>query len=267
MEMPTGICRLCLKSRSLRDSHFIPGAMYKRLRDTKRQNPNPIVVTRQKTATTSKQMTDYVLCAECEQRFNKNGEDWMLKMVGEGRRFPLNDRLALAIPVHEGQSAIQYSADKTGIDTEKLGYFALSMLWRGAVHEWKGPFGDVSQKLALGATEEAIRRYLLSEAPFPNDIAVIVNVCTDRTSREFLLQPVAGERDQIATGFEMITLGVHFLMFIGPAIPPIFRQMCCVTSKKKLLFRRDCSDRLGQHYASLAKTSARSADIQAEWPE
>ena len=264
--MPEGTCKLCLKTRILQDSHFMPKSSFKRLRDPKSQNPNPIVVTPKKTTKTSKQMKDYLLCAECEDRFNSGGESWMLKMIGHGKRFPLRDRLSVAIPEFKGDEAVQYSGLKTGIETDKLGYFALSVLWRGAVHEWKGPLGDKSSRLDLGAAEEPIRGYLLGETGFPSDVAVIVNICTDRTTREILLQPFPSD-GQYGRAFEMVFLGVHFFIVVGPGMNPVVRDMCCVTSKVNRLFVRDCFDRSQAHYLSLAPTSKRSRDIEQEWPD
>jgi hypothetical protein len=77
--MPIGICKLCLQSKQLQDSHLVPRAMYNYVRTPTQRNPNPVVVGRNITATTSKQVSDYVLCSDCEQLFNRNGENWMLR--------------------------------------------------------------------------------------------------------------------------------------------------------------------------------------------
>jgi len=179
---------------------------------------------------------------------------------------PLRDRLSVAIPIFKGNEAIQYSGLKTGIDTDKLGYFALSVLWRGAVNNWKGPLGEVSSRLDLGATEEPIRRYLLGEAGFPSEAAVIVNICTDRTTREILLQPFPSN-GQYGRAFEMVFLGVHFFLVVGPGMNPVVRDMCCVTSEVKRLFVRDCFDRVQAHYLAMAPTTKRSKGIEKEWPD
>src|ERR1039458_4038603 len=84
--MPVGICKLCLMSKPLRDSHFMPRGMYKRIRDPSKRNASPVVVTRERTTKTFRQTKEYVLCADCEQRFNLSGEDWMLKKLGAGKR-------------------------------------------------------------------------------------------------------------------------------------------------------------------------------------
>jgi hypothetical protein len=96
--MQKGECKLCQNAADLHDSHFMPSAMYKVLRDKKRKNPNPIVITNTKTGTTSKQVTDYVFCGECEQRFSKR-EAHVMSLIGPAGRFPIRDKMELLEPM------------------------------------------------------------------------------------------------------------------------------------------------------------------------
>jgi hypothetical protein len=204
-----GTCKLCLKSAMLQDSHYIPRGMYKRIRDAGRKNPNPIRISRTLTSRTSRQCTDYVLCSDCEQRLNRGGETWMMNGVAHGKRFRLRDRLDVALPKHVLSEATVYSGTAIGIDTNKLGYFALSLVWRGGIHEWPLPFGERSVRLALGPMEESIRKYLLGEDPFPPDAAVVVHVCDDQVSQESILEPC--QRVDQGPSFEILTLGGSLL--------------------------------------------------------
>jgi hypothetical protein len=249
----------------LQNSHYVPAGMYRRVRDDKRRNPNPVVITPAITSTTSKQTTDYLLCHECEERFSHGGESWIAQLVATDTHFPLRDRLELAIPEQRLSESIAYSGLATGIDTAKLGYFALSMVWRGAVHRWPRPLGGDSTLLDLGGMEEQIRRYLVGEAPFPQDAAVVVHICDDRTSQLSILEPC--KRADNGTSFEILTLGIHFFVFLGQTVTPAIRQMCCVTSKDRLLFVRNCQERLSQRYEGLAKTSKRTKNVISEWPD
>jgi hypothetical protein len=61
--MPTDVCRLCLKTKKLRESHLMPADMYGYV--VGRTNiRNPIVVARNATVPGSKQVADYLLCAK-----------------------------------------------------------------------------------------------------------------------------------------------------------------------------------------------------------
>ena len=133
--MELGICKLCGLERELQDGHYMPRGLYKRLREEHRKNPNPVVITKDVTFRTSKQATDYVLCKECEGKFNRGGETWLMASVAHGKRFPLLDRLRVSVPMHNLSESVSYSGTRAGINTDELGYFALSMVWRGAVHE------------------------------------------------------------------------------------------------------------------------------------
>jgi len=245
-----GVCKLCLKAKDLQNSHFIPAAMYKYARTPSHKNRNPVLVTRKRTTTTSKQVTDYVLCAACEDLFNKNGENWMLKQVWNGKRFPLGDLLNVAHPHYTFQDCLAFSGRAVGIDTEKLGYFALSVIWRAAVHQWNTPFGGKTTVLNLGATEDTIRNYLLGAAPFPKEAVVLATVCSDPYSRGVFYLP--SQTSGIpGTSFVMLTLGVHLMIFVGSDIPPIMREMCCVQSAPKLIFQRDAREKTLEAFAQL----------------
>jgi hypothetical protein len=254
LNLMTGVCKLCLKPKELQDSHFIPAAMYKYARDpdVTKKNRNPVLVTAKATITTSKQITDYVLCACCEDLFNKNGESWMLKQVWNGKRFPLRDRLGAALPLQHYTLAntVAFSGAATGIDTDKLGYFALSVIWRAGVHQWDIPLVGKTTVLNIGTVEEPMRQFLLGEAAFPTNVAILAAVCTDPYSRGLFYRP-AQTTGLPGTSFVMLTLGVHFMVFTGDSIPPILRQMCCVKSAAKVIFQRDCSQKALEAYAQL----------------
>jgi hypothetical protein len=98
--MPTGRCHLCLETRELRDSHFIPAAFYKLLRAPGEKNPNPVVVNRNTQKQTSQQYRGHLLCAICEDRFNKGGEKWVLTNGWRTETdFPLRNALLAATPI------------------------------------------------------------------------------------------------------------------------------------------------------------------------
>jgi hypothetical protein len=138
-----GQCRLCLEMKDLLNSHFLPAALWKGARTPGLKNPNPVTITKETSGTTSKQMQTYLLCGECEERFNKGGEFEALRWIAPGQsRFPIADRLNVACPRVSNQIFKGYSGSAVGICTEQLAYFALSILWRAAVHSWHLPDGS-----------------------------------------------------------------------------------------------------------------------------
>ncbi len=251
--MPVDICKLCLQAKELQDSHLIPRAMYSYMRTPGQKNPNPVVVGRNVTATTSKQVSDYVLCSGCEQLINRHGESWMLRQVWNGKRFPLLERLRVAHPDYTFQEALVFSGSAVGIDTDKLAYFALSVFWRAAVHRWEMPFGGLTQAVSLGSLEESIRKFLLEQSALPSEVTVMATVCTDKESAGTCFMPcrISGVP---MTGFAMLTLGVHFLLYMEP-LPPVIREFCCVKSSRRLIFLRNCEGKTLEAFGRLATTS------------
>lgn len=252
--MPQGICKLCLQTKDLQNSHLIPAAMYKYIRNASKRNPNPVAVGRDVTATTSKQVTDYVLCAGCEDRINNNGEREILKWVWNGKRFPLGDRLAVAHPYYTFTDFIAFSGTAVGVDTEKLAYFALSVIWRAAVHQWDLWFGGKTTVLNLGGLEEPIRQFLHGDSDLPADIAIIVTACTDSASIGSFYTP-SRVQNIIGTAFGLHTLGIHFMANVGSDIPAGLRQACCVRSGRHLIFQRNCESKTVEAFVELMKTS------------
>lgn len=127
-----------------------------------------------------------------------------------------------------------FSGPSVGIDVDRLGYFALSVFWRAGAHVWNVGFGQKSTKLDLGADEEPIRLFLLGDGPLPRDLVLISTVCTDASSQGTLMTP--GRRQgrffPNVSAFGVTTLGVHFMLFLGP-LPRPMRQLCCLQSEPR----------------------------------
>ena len=72
----------------------MPSALYKRARDRSSRNPHPLLFSAHGERQTSRQATKFLLCACCEQRFHRLGEDWVLKHCAqEPREFKLRELL------------------------------------------------------------------------------------------------------------------------------------------------------------------------------
>jgi hypothetical protein len=239
----------------------MPAAMYDHIRKPSAKNPNPVIVTQRVTATTSKQVTNHLLCAACEDLFNKRGEMEILKWVWNGERFPLADRLAAARPHSTSQEFLVYSGTDIGIDTEKFAYFALSVLWRAAVHQWDLPFGGKSTVMDLGELQEPIRLYLLGKSHMPEDVAILLTVCIDPASIGSFYTP-SRIPNIPSRAFGLLTLGVNFMVHLGREMADSARRVCCVKSPERLVVLRNCEDKLIGPYADLMKTSKVSRALQ-----
>lgn len=239
--MHRGTCKLCLKDKELQESHYIPAALYPRKVDLEYGGPGGEWIAVQE------EITAPLLCFECEQRFSAMGESEVLGQIASKiakKAFPLHERLLSEQPREEYPDVRLYNGVDVKLDTDKFAYFMLSLVWRGAVHSWQKQDGSFTRQLQLGQFTEPIRQFLLGEAPFPSDTAVIVIVCTDTVSRRTWFLPTEfWELDCFNVRFH--ALGVHFRAIMGRNLPIFFRRACC-RSAGKWIVMGDCETRTMQ---------------------
>jgi hypothetical protein len=252
--MAVGPCALCLQARPVICSHFLSAGLYRLLRDPSQKNEHPVVISRDATLQTSSQMKFPLLCSDCEQCFNRNGEGYVIGRLRSKHGFPLLDRLNVALPVYESPRLAAFSGDAVGLETDKMAYFALSILWRASVRKWDTVRGQNTSVVLDEPFKEDLRMYLLRETGFPKDVVVIATVATDFGSQESCFVPNRiRENPMIAYG--LMTKGLYFRILFGSDLPDGIRDMCCASGKWKLLFKRDCQDNLFEAYGKLMETS------------
>ena len=241
-------------------SHLMPAALYAMSREPGARNPNPVMVTRVTEVPTSRQILAYLLCRQCENRFNVGGEQYVMGLVNNGTNFPLLDRLNVGLPLQETSTLAMYSGPAVGVDVEKLAYFALSVFWRASVHRWYAPHGGTLWN-SLGRYEEPIRQYLLGVAGFPVDVVVAVTACTDQASQGSFYTPCV-VRGHMQPSLGMLARGIHFRLFFGPNIPQQIRGVCCLTSPRQPILKGSCH-RISVHaFAHLHQSSRPSRALR-----
>ena len=169
-----GICALCRNVRELCDSHFLPKALYRLIRANGKRNPHPVRVTSHGRRQTALQARAYLLCAECEKRFDQNGESYVMKHCYRGRGvFRLRTAVLKLSPVDSDREfAVYASSGAPEIDAEKLVYFCTSVFWRASVQDWLVE-GERYEAISLGKKYgEEIRQYLLGAGQFPQHATV-----------------------------------------------------------------------------------------------
>jgi hypothetical protein len=244
--MPTGICRLCRTPNvELRDSHFMSAGFYKIARDESRSNPNPVLVSEDVTILSSEQAKDHLLCGDCEERFNKGGETWVLKNCWRSEtEFSLRDALLVTTPsrfstpgftIFEGRSA-------AGVEPDRLAYFGASIFWRGAAHDWvfmrRNP-----KRLKFGPYEEPLRRFLLGN-PFPNDAVMIVSVTSgmERLRNMLVVFPFLKNREPGFRQYRFTIPGITFQLFVGKGMPAALRRLSIQEPERHMLMTADVDD-------------------------
>lgn len=139
MAGPVGNCALCQERKELQDSHLLPAGVLRLLRDDELKNPNPYLMSLDHIGQTSAQAKQYLLCSDCEQRFNRNGETWVINHCyhEEDGSFRLRELVKTAKPILSGPEGGAYDASQIpGIEIGKLVYFSASILWRASLRQW-----------------------------------------------------------------------------------------------------------------------------------
>jgi hypothetical protein len=220
-----------LKHKQLHESHLIPKALY---------TPGKKGIqyaTRTQSGENPEQMKAHLLCFDCEQRFNNLGEWEVLRWLAPKapkEDFPLHYRLRVALPCAEMPPFSVYKGSDVGVDTEKFAYFTLSVAWRRSIHEWKNLDGTPLPQWGLGVFGEQMRMYLVGEAAFPPNTAIMVIVCSDEYTRQFWTAP---STDVIynCLGFEFIARGVYFRGLMGHNLHPAFHNVSCASPHGRIL--------------------------------
>ncbi len=234
--MPKGTCRLCLaKDVELCDSHFVPAGFYKIAFDETQDIPHPVVISPGASVLSSAQATDYLLCADCEDRFNKNGEGWILKHCWKDETyFPIFDILRAAGPSPTSEPKfLVYDVTKIpAIDLDTLVYFGASIFWRAAMHQWR-LLRPNPTKLELGPLEEKLRAYLMG-GPFPRNpvMIIVVNSGKERMRNMMMQFPFLATKERKFNQYRFTVPGFTFQMFTGYDIPDDLRALCSVRSRQ-----------------------------------
>jgi hypothetical protein len=240
--MEKGKCKLCLEEKMLCASHLVPKALYRMARGPgRRGNQDPHMVTVKGRTPTSYQVKDYVFCRECEQRLSINGEDYVMPLVTRrDGRFPFLEMLNGTPTRLIKEKWRAYSpAETPDIDRAKIAYFALSIFWRASIHTWKA-YGQDKVELDLGKTyNEEIRKYLLGQAPIPENARLLVAVCSDKESQISFFMP--GENKKVKDhSFGVMLRGLFLLFRVTKTPPPWLARLSMINNPRELISVWDC---------------------------
>lgn len=217
-----GNCKLCEKRKRLMDSHYLPKKLYSTIRARELRNPNPVMNSGGLLKQISAQYHGYVLCSDCEDRFNKFGEKWILANLPTeyGGLCPLQDALEPLTPVFFGHQFNRYDISAVkAFDLDKLIYFGMSVFWRGAVHDWKTSAGQKAPSVDLGLYKEPIRKFLYGLAPFPAHVVLVIDIWPFKPALPLLYPVITEELAPSVPRYWFFVPGVQYFLFTGSNIP------------------------------------------------
>lgn len=225
---PVGECRLCLTVTELVDSHFISKSAFKRVRGVG-DKPDPIIIQSDGVSQRSHQITDYVFCHECEQRFHRCGEDTFFRYCYSERRFKLATILQALTPVtpEDDQSAFYALPTSEHQALQQIGFLGVSIFWKAAVHRWTDQ-GHVIPPVQLEPYTEEFRLFLHGDAPFPEHAALTIEVSPPE-NRFVALFGTPTTMTLPTNQLHWIDIcGIRFHLYVGEQMPVAIKQWFCV---------------------------------------
>jgi hypothetical protein len=255
-----GTCKLCLRAgQPLQESHLMPAGMYRRIRST-HKNPHPILFTKNSSRPSSRQVKDYVLCKQCESRFDSLGENYALRVAAQKARFRILEELESAPPSLVNSEWRGFAVVTTpGIKRDHLAYFALSVFWRASVHRWPSlSTRGRAPGIELGSeNNEALRRYLLGESVVPSTMSLFFVVLTDALSRSAMNLPVFSHKKAFCWSYGFLACGLQFLLSVGRRLQREQINTCLMNSPQKWIWVRDGEAKTLEALRSLKGTDPR----------
>jgi len=211
-----GKCALCGEHKELKDSHLIPKWVYRRLQQSEQGREDPIRIADGNAVRTSKQVTKYLLCGDCEQRFS-TPEDYVSRLTETDApgKLKILSNITRADPPHSDVARLANE-----IDTKEISYFAASVIWRSCVME---------DACKLGKYEPVFRRYLMGETDFPREAALSMLILepsslTDKPER--LVTFPSSLKTPFAWLHGFIICGLVFRCFVGRSLDARTKMAC-----------------------------------------
>jgi len=144
--MVPGTCALCLQDRGLCDSHYLPAAIFSLLRT---DGDSPIVLSPSLIMPTDRPVMAPLLCRDCEHKLTEHGEDYTMSVINRFDTFRLLEIINSAKRYRQERDERAYFGADLPVNRDALAYFALSVIWRGAVKVWTKHGGNHTGGLRL----------------------------------------------------------------------------------------------------------------------
>jgi len=234
------MCGLCLQHKELQNSHLLPAALYRQLRDPSAgANDNPVLVLNERAFTSSQQVSSHFLCAECESRFSVNGENYVVtQCANRNGSFKLRELMQTVSPLIDNktdQVAVYDVRGLLGARVEQYLYFAASVFWRASAHTWKIGGGQVG-KISLGDKyQEQFRLYLLGQSTFPQNARVFISVSSETQVPLLTTGPATG-RIGDAHRHKFLIPGVLVTLFLGSKVSTTLDTHALNGNKQQIMY-------------------------------
>lgn len=218
-------CALCLDYRSLNKSHFIPRSLYKLCKEVSHDIKNPVHFIGNTAISTSSQSVKPFLCKECEDRFSKFGETYVINnCLRSPIRFKLRDKLENSDQfIRIDDSKVFLGRQILGKSLEYYKYFVASIVWRGSATKWSFMDSTPRQNILGKKYQEEFRKYLRGETDFPKNALLLLFISEEKDLHPMISLPTAIQERGVHLHHFYIP-GIEVKLFIGNKHPIEFEQ-------------------------------------------
>lgn len=206
-----GICALCNRSMKLKDSHFMPKAIYRIIRKSFPEQGEDIVWISgfdKSAAYTDKQVKKYLLCENCESKFSKNGEDKVLPLIARPNGFKLATKVKKYKALARAQDEVWYFPPNRELAFGFM-YFAVSIAWRLSVTDWRA-FGLPDTENSIRKENmDAFSKFLMGDSAYPENTYLTVYVDNQVVDTPSMSFPTIKSHD----GYQHIVFNIPGIKF------------------------------------------------------
>jgi hypothetical protein len=251
-------CPMCLETKPVVSSHLLPRAVYDYCRGPAGE---PILASSKLVLASSRQIQHPLLCLDCERELNEGGEAWVVPLFAQYQGpFPFHDFFKGLVPAATLEGYESYAAvQNPDIKVEKIIHFALGVYWKAAVHSWKGGVREPS--INLGPYGERIRKFLRSEAGFPERVALTIGVMRPPVKDIAFLGPYQGNA-RAYHNFMFYTSGIIWALLVGKAVDDEQRISCFATNPVHPVLVGDFSPDLREVFRDTLKTAKKARNVE-----
>ncbi|HKI25865.1 MAG TPA: hypothetical protein VKA07_06040 [Candidatus Sulfotelmatobacter sp.] len=251
-------CPFCLLDKRLIESHLISKGIYSLVGGDANE---AIRVNSRLIMHTSRQTKDVLLCQECDNSLNRNGENWIIpKLARADGKFFFLDILQELPPDTEKEPFKVYGAAKNpSIDVNKIVHFAMGIFWKASVHSWTG--NGNTPRIELGPYRDHLRDFLRGDAPFPKNVSLNLFVQPRNRVLIWIAEPSRGKA-KACRNFSFYVPGIRFDLYVGKQIRDQIRQLCFYANPAHPIVVYDSSNRFLDLKKEMERTARKSKRVK-----
>jgi hypothetical protein len=222
--MPVGLCPMCQQTKELRDSHLMSKGLYKLVHPP---GYAPVSFSGKSIFPTTKQTSEYLLCGDCEQLLGKEGETWVLPRLARANGdFKLYDSLVKRPPeLHNAEITVYGTTANPEINRQKLIHLGLGYFYKASIHAWGRE--HTTSLIELGEGSEDLRKYLLGQGDFPQNMALVVFVLPKPVSLIGFTEPIRSVNTNCER-YHFYVPGMFFNLCVGNDVQEQYKHLCLV---------------------------------------